>query len=114
LSLIKGNCSYTYSKFVTAWKYQNKTSAFSFASFRHNIAVNLAVANSSVSTQFIHANTFSQTISFDGTSHCCRPLYTSALIDFSLTCNTEGHKMFNCLLLSDILCTITTCNVRSV
>ena len=27
---------------------------------------------------------FNQTISFDGSSHCCPPMHTSALIDFSL------------------------------
>jgi len=27
-------------------------------------------------------------ISYDGTSHCCPPLHTSALTDLSLTSNT--------------------------
>jgi len=65
-------------------KYQKKTSAFSLASSRHKITVNLAAAISSVSTQSIYAVTFNQTISFDGSSHCCPSMHTSALIDFSL------------------------------
>jgi|SRR5215475_5411859 len=77
---------------------------------------NLVAANSTVTTQSIHASPLSQTISFDGTSQCFPSLHTSALTDFSLTSNAGSVdvQLSTRLLQSDILCTITTCNVRNV
>jgi hypothetical protein len=47
----------------------------------------LVVANSTATTQSIHASPLSQKISFDGTSHCFPSLHTCALADFGLTSN---------------------------
>jgi len=57
---------------------------------------NSAVEKSSVSTQSIHTNPFSQPISFDGQSHCLPPLHTSTLTAISLTSNMHGLS-FSCL-----------------
>ena len=94
--LIQIKCSCTHANLVTAWKFHKNSLRFHSPLSDTKLTVNSAVANDSVTTQSIHTNRFSQTISFVNTSHCS-PLQTSTLTALNLTSNTQGLSMFSCL-----------------
>ena len=114
--LIKAICRYTYSELVAPRKFHKKTSVFALASLRHKITVNSAVANPSVSTPPIHTNSLSGDLIWRPATllsavhkhtHCPQPYQQhTGSVDVQLSSSR--------LLLPHILCTVTTCNVRSV